>query len=288
VIRLGVHGMVWTGGWEPAERRRAIAASAAAGYDLIEIPALDPAELDPDDTLSLLREHGLEAVCSLGLRPHTDVSSEDPDTVARGREVLAGALEAVRAMDGDVLCGVVYGALGRYERPATARGRRHALDTVAWLCEQAGDGITIALEVVNRYETNLLNTAEQALQFADEVGAPNLGVHLDTYHMNIEEAGLAAPVRLCGDRLAYVHVGESHRGAPGTGTIDFDELFGALAAIGYDGTVTFESFSSAVVHRDLSSTLCIWRDLWEDGMALAAGARSFMVDGLRRAGLATS
>jgi D-psicose/D-tagatose/L-ribulose 3-epimerase len=72
--------------------------------------------------------------------------------------------------------------------------------------------VTIGVEAVNRYESNLVNTAEQALELVEEVGAPNLVVHLDAYHMNIEEANLADPVRMCAERLGYVHIGESHRG----------------------------------------------------------------------------
>lgn len=285
MVQLGVHSMVWAGGWGPQEREHAVRSSAEAGYGVIEVTAPDPSQLDAGATRELLREYGLRATCSLGLQPETDVASEDPDVVARGREVLAGALEVVRAMEGDVLCGVIHQALTRHTRPLSDLGRRHAVETMAWLCEQAGDGITVAVEVVNRYESNLLNTTEQALAFVEEVGASNLGIHLDAYHMNIEEAGLRRAIELAGDRLAYFHVGESHRGAPGTGSVPWDEVWQGLAAIGYDGKVTFESFSSAVVHPELSSALAIWRNTWDDGMALAVAARAFMAEGLTGAGL---
>lgn len=274
---LGVHALVWVGGWSPEECRRAVAATAAAGFDLIEIPLLDPQRVDAEDTRAVLREHGLGAVCSLGLGPETDVSSEDPEVARAGRRLLADALAAARAMGATYLGGVLHGALGRYVSPPSRRARANAVGAVRELCAAAeGDGIAIGLEVVNRYENNLLNTAEQALRLLDEVGADNLLVHLDTYHMNIEEADLASPVLACGDRLGYVHVGESHRGALGTGCVDFPELFGALARTGYEGPITFESFSSAVVDPVLSSTLCIWRELWDDGAALAGAARRFV------------
>jgi D-psicose/D-tagatose/L-ribulose 3-epimerase len=139
-------------------------------------------------------------------------------------------------------------------------------------------GITIGIEVVNRYESNVLNTAEQALTFLDDVGADNATVHLDTYHMNIEEPGLAAPIEACGDRLGYFHVAESNRGPLGTGTVDFAEAFTALDRVGYDGTITFESFSSAVVSPALTRALCIWRETWDDGMELATAARQFVLE----------
>jgi D-psicose/D-tagatose/L-ribulose 3-epimerase len=133
-----------------------------------------------------------------------------------------------------------------------------------------------SLEVVNRYESNVVNTAAEMLRLLDDTGTA-VGVHLDTYHMNIEEDGFVKPVELLGDRLGYVHIGESHRGYLGTGTIDFDAFFGAVVASGYDGPITFESFSSAVVHPDLSNNLAVWRNLWSDGDDLARHAREFMV-----------
>ena len=275
--RLGVHALVWVGGWSPAEARQAIASTAEAGYDLIEIPLLDPSSVDAKDTRSVLDEHGITAACSLGLSPATDVSSEDPAAVAAGRRLLADALEAVVDLGADYLGGVLYGVLGRHDAVVTERGRANAVEAIRELCDDAArEGVTIGLEVVNRYESNLLNTTEQALAFLDELGADNATVHLDTYHMNIEEPGMAAAIEACGDRLGYFHVGESHRGPLGTGSVDFEQAFAALERIGYDGTIAFESFSSAVVSPALSRALCIWRETWDDGMELATSARQFL------------
>ncbi len=286
-MRLGVHALVWVGGWTPEEARAAISQTAEAGFDLIEVPLLDPSSVDAEDTREVLREHGVGAACSLGLSPATDVASEDPEAVAAGRRLLLSALEKAHDLGADYLGGVLYGVLGRYTAPASARARANAVDSIRELAAAAADyDMTIGLEAVNRYESNLLNTAEQTLRFIDEVGADNVGVHLDTYHMNIEEPGFAEAIRACGDRLGYFHVGESHRGYLGTGSIDFAECFAALDSIGYDGTITFESFSSAVVAPALSSTLCIWRELWTDGMDLATSARRFIAE--QRAATATA
>ena len=140
--------------------------------------------------------------------------------------------------------------------------------------------MTLGIELVNRYESNLVNAADQALALIADIGAPNVTVHLDTYHMNIEEADFRQPVLACSDagRLGYVHIGESHRGYLGTGTVDFDTFFSALREVGYDGTIVFESFSSAVVAPDLSTTLAIWRNTWSDGMDLATKAREFILE----------
>jgi D-psicose/D-tagatose/L-ribulose 3-epimerase len=203
--------------------------------------------------------------------------------VDRGRERLFEALAFARAIGSSYLGGVIFGALARYAAPTTEQARRNSASVIRELGQEAArDGITIGLEFVNRYESNLLNTAQQTLDYLDLVGENNVLVHADTYHMNIEEKDFRSPIMACGDRLGYVHIGESHRGYLGTGTIDFPEFFGALRDLDYRGPVTFESFSSAVVDRHLSNTLAIWRNLWSDGTDLATQAHEFISAGLER------
>jgi D-psicose/D-tagatose/L-ribulose 3-epimerase len=257
----------------------AVALTKETGYDLIEIPLLDPSEVEAAMTRGVLEEADLRASCSLGLAFGTDVSSADPAVSARGEELLDAAVDVTSAIGASFLGGIVYSAMGKYLSPPTRAGRRNcvqALKRVAARAERAG--VTVGIEAVNRYESNLVNTAEQALELADEIGAVNVVVHLDAYHMNIEEPNLADPIRLCGSRLGYLHIGESHRGYLGTGTVDFEQLFAALAEAGYDGPLIFESFSTAVISERFASALAVWRDPWQDGRDLAAHARRFIAD----------
>ncbi len=159
--------------------------------------------------------------------------------MARGREFLGGVLSLVRDTGSSYLGGVIFSKLGRYTAPVTERGRAHSVESIAWLADRAADsGITLGLEFCNRYETNVLNTTEQTLAFIADVDRPNVVAHLDVYHMNIEEVSFSAAVHAAADagRLGYVHLGESHRGALGTGSVPFDEFFTALHEVGYDGT----------------------------------------------------
>lgn len=282
---LGVHALVWVGDWTEPSVRHAVHATAAAGYDLLEIPVLDPSSIDVPLTRKLLDEHGLAAGCSLGLTFDADVSSADDAVAARGYDLLDAALGVTRGIGAGYLGGILYSALGKYPGPPTAAGRGNAVAALRRVAaEAAADGITLGLEVVNRYESNLINTAGQALQILDEIGADNVVVHLDTYHMNIEETDFATPVALCGDRLGYVHVGESNRGYLGSGTVDFAAFFAALRAADYRGPITFESFSSAVVDPVLSNTLAVWRNLWDDSADVASSARRFVLDGMGAGG----
>jgi D-psicose/D-tagatose/L-ribulose 3-epimerase len=278
---LGIHALVWAGGWSHKECEHAVRSTREAGYDIIEIPALDPASIDTGHTKAVLADHGIRGVCSLGLDLDADISSPDPSVVARGRARLADALAVVSAIGGDYLGGAVYSALAKYDRPLDPRGRDHMVAELRALAQSAAEhGVTVGLEPVNRYESNAINTVADALAVIEDVGEPNVVVHLDVYHANIEETDFVSPVREAGDKLGYVHIGESHRGYLGTGTIDFPAFFGALRDTGYAGPVTFESFSRAVVSPDLSDRLAVWRDLWTDGMDLATHARRFIADAL--------
>ena len=119
-------------------------------------------------------------------------------------------------------------------------------------------GVDLVLEIVNRFESNLLNTTAQGLDFIAATGSDHVRLHLDTFHMNIEEANPAAAIRLAGDRIGYFHIGESNRGYLGDGVIDFDPIFDALLDIGYASDITFESFSGGGRRRCADARL---RDL---------------------------
>jgi D-psicose/D-tagatose/L-ribulose 3-epimerase len=276
-MQIGCHGSVWTGTFDTPGLQLAIDRTAQAGFDLIEIPLMDPDAADPVAVRRMLDRSGVAVTASLGLSEHTDVSSADPELVAAGESLLRRCLEVLSEMGGTHLVGVIYCAMRKYPAPATGINREHSIEALGRLGERAAElGVRVGVEVVNRYESNLLNTGSQAVAYVKEAPSDNLVVHLDTYHMNIEEPDMFTPVLQAGSHLGYVHIGESHRGYLGSGTVDFDSFFRALANVGYDGPVVFESFSSAVVHPDLSNTLGIWRNLWADGEDLAAHANSFI------------
>lgn len=278
---LGVHALVFTGGTTPAEVDLAVEQAAAAGYDLLELSLHDAVNLDVPSARASLEAAGLGIACSRGLAFDADVSSDDPAVVERGAKLLQESLQMTHGLGGTILTGALYSALGKYGRPLSEQGRANVVAVLQDLAtEAAGLGMSLGLEICNRYETNVINTAAQALQLADDIGHDNVLIHLDSYHMNIEEDDFVAPVLLVGDRLGYVHIGENHRGYLGAGHLDFTSFFHALGHVGYTGPITFESFSSAVVSPTLSSDLAIWRNLWDDGPALAKHAHTYLANRL--------
>lgn len=274
--KLGVHAFVWTAGWSHDDATRAIELTAKAGFDLIELSTIHFEAVDIDFTRRALERAGLGATMTFGLDDAHDISSGDGDRVRAGEARLRDAVAFARDLGITHACGIIYSAFQKYARPPTADGIAGAIDVMRRVGERAAESaIVMGMEVVNRYETNVLNTAAQAVQFVRRVGLPNVKVHLDTYHMNIEESDLAAAIVATGSDLGYFHTGESHRGYLGSGSVDFPSVFRALLAIGYEGPITFESFSSAVVGQPLEGILGVWRNLWEDGFDLASHARAY-------------
>ena len=271
--KLGVHALVWEAGWSRDECARAIANSAEVGYDFIEAPALDPSLIDPEFTRRQLEKNGIGINFSLGLDFETDISSGDREKGRRGKEKLEQAIAVCRDCGGEYIGGILHSAFGKYTEPTTAAGVAQSVDILRQVAETAAkSNITLVLEVVNRYESNVLNTAAQAVEMCKRIGMPNVKVHLDVYHMNIEESDIQAAILETGDYLGYFHTGDSHRGYMGSGTIDLTGVFRALVRSGYKGPITFESFSSRVVGQPLEGILGIWRNLWDDGRDLAEHA----------------
>lgn len=277
INKLGVHALVFSGGTTPDEVQYTVAEAKKSGYDILEMSLHDATNLDVAAAKSAIVDAGLDIVCSRGLAFDADVSSDDSAVVARGAKLLHDSLQITHDLGGTHFTGALYSALGKYGHPLTSAGRKNVVSVLAELAQDArARGMTLGLEVCNRYETNVINTASQALTLADDIGEDNVLIHLDSYHMNIEEDDFVRPILLAGDRLGYIHVGENHRGYLGSGHLDFTSFFHALFEINYTGAITFESFSSAVVSPTLSNDLAIWRNLWNDGPALAKHAHNYL------------
>jgi D-psicose/D-tagatose/L-ribulose 3-epimerase len=282
MVTLGVHALAVAPAWSPALFEPLLPGLVAHGVSFVEAPLLRPEEMDAEGTRRLCARHGIGLVCSLGLPRRID-PVERPDEAFAFIET---ALEATAAAGATALSGVTYGCIGRTSGAApTAR----ELDGVARHLERAADaaaarGLRLGIEPCNRYETHLLNTAAQAVAMIERVGAQNVFVHLDTYHMNIEERGYAEGFADAGRHLGYVHLSESNRGVPGRGTVDWDAVMRGLAAVGYDGPAALESFVH--VDADIAAGLAIWRPVAERPDEVIAVGLPFLRARAAAAGLA--
>jgi D-psicose/D-tagatose/L-ribulose 3-epimerase len=273
VNKLGVHAFVWEKGWSNEECARAIGRSAEVGFDLIEIAALDPRLIDVDFTRKQLEKAGIGVTTSMGLEGDEDISSNDLEKTKRGQAKLEKAVALARDIGATHVCGILHSAFQKYSVPTTAAGVARSVEVLRHVGEIAAKhNITLGLEVVNRYESNVLNTASQAVEMCKRIGLANVRAHLDVYHMNIEESDVTSAIVETGEYIGYFHTGDSHRGYMGSGSINLTAVFRALVKSGYQGPITFESFSSRVVGQPLEGILGIWRNLWEDSFDLASHA----------------
>ena len=274
-MKLGIHAYAWTNHWDNSQLPL-FERAATLGLDFLEVPLMALADINAPAIGARARATGLDVVTSTALSRHTDITSDDSRTREDGVAYLKRCVDATAAMGADQLSGVIYVEIGKrpLERPDEEVWRRSA-DALRAVGEYAQQGhIRLGLEPVNRYESPLVNTSAQALALSDRIGLPNVLVHLDTYHMNIEEKDWAEPVRQAGAKLCHVHLCENDRGIPGTGLVDWDALFGALREIGYTGYGALESFFA--VSDDMRPATAIWRDLAPDGDTLVREGLRFL------------
>ncbi|PWJ54402.1 D-psicose/D-tagatose/L-ribulose 3-epimerase [Quadrisphaera granulorum] len=243
------------------------------GYRRAVLPPLDPAGTDAASLRTAFERADLAPIAMVGLAPGQDVSSDDDDERAAGRAALLAAVDLAVALGADQLNGVPYGLFGK---PATAPGaaafERSAL-VVGEVADRAADrGVQLTFEVLNRYEEGLVNTAAQAVEYVAASGSAHLGVHLDTFHMAVEEADLAAAVRTALPHLRYLELGQSGRGDLGSGAVDVAGVLRSALAGGYTGRVGVEAFSRALMPGAVADALAIWRSPYDDGLGLAERA----------------
>jgi len=280
-MKFGAHAFVWEPEWNDTTSRRVISEAARIGLDFVEIPLLRPERFDGAATKVLLDEHAVDATYSLGLPSDKSL----PERPYLAEPFLRSAIDAIESAGGDTLTGVLYGTLGELPgRPPNEKDYKVIAQVLRSVADYAKDrGIKLGIEPVNRYETFLVNTAEQAITLLDRIESDNVFIHLDTYHVNIEEDSFGAAIRLAGDRLGYIHLSESHRGTPGKGTVDWDDVFGALSDIGFAGPLVMESFVK--LNADIARATCMWRDIVKDPEALIRDGIAFLEGKAKEYGL---
>jgi D-psicose/D-tagatose/L-ribulose 3-epimerase len=255
VSGFGVHTAMWAMEWNREAAEFAIPEAVKHEIDFLEITMLDPEGVDAEHTRSLLERHQVECVCSLGL-PLDKLPTNNPEGAL---DFLRMALDKSHAIGAKAMSGVLYGAIGQRTGVAPTEAEKDATARVVHEAAAYAEslGMDYGLEAVNRYENHILNTAEQAVEMVERVGASNVFVHLDTYHMNIEEKGIANGILRAREHLKYIHLSASDRGTPGADTVAWDEVFAALAAIGFKGGMAMESFIT--VPPQIASALSVWR-----------------------------
>jgi D-psicose/D-tagatose/L-ribulose 3-epimerase len=271
-VKIGMHASLWAAEWTREAAELAIPEAAEHGLECIEFPLLVPEGVDAPHSKKLFEKHGVEPTCSLCL-PDDKMAAVNP---AAAEDFVKKALDKAAEVGSKFLGGVTFGALGyRSGKPPTKGEYENIVKALKPTAQHARKlGITLGIEPCNRYETHLLNTSTQAMMLQDMIGEPNVTIHFDTYHMNIEEKGIGHGLRAAAGRTHYIHMSESDRGVPGSGTIDWNDVYRALAESNFKGKLVVESF--VALPPEIAGALCVWRPVAKDRQEILAKGVPFL------------
>ncbi len=248
----------------------------AMGFEGVEIPIEDPDIIDSKVVRQALIDHDLHPLICGAFGPNRDLTHEDSKYHKECFEYLEKCFEICNALGGEFVAGPMYSAVGKARLlPENERKQEFdlAVKNLYTVCQMAQKhGLQIALEPLNRFETDLINTANDVVRLVNEINHPAAKILMDSFHMTIEEKNLADAVKTVGDKLIHVQVSENHRGVPGTGQTQWKKLKTGLEEVGYEGFVSIESFTSDI--KELARAVCFWR-------SFAETQDKFAIDGLR-------
>lgn len=277
-MQFGANTFIWTSPFATDKDLGLLPHVRALGFDLIEIAVEEPALVDAARLKAALAKTGLGAIVCGAFGPERNLASADPALRQNADRYVRALIELAADVGSPLVAGPMYSSVGK-ERLATAEERagewQRAVSGLRALAAVAGArGVRLAIEPLNRFETDMINVVEQGMALIADAGSPHLGLHLDTFHMHLEEKDSGAAIRRAGDRLFHLHACENDRGVPGSGQVRWQEIAEGLAAIGYDGAVVIESFTPAV--QSIARAVCIWREIAPSQDAIAADGLAFL------------
>ena len=265
---IGIHFGYWTQSWS-SDPIQFVGRAQKCGFDVLEVnaPKITRMSDKERDTLKgAVEKAGLSLTYSIGLKDDMDLASDDAATRKKGIAFLQDVSRAMKYLDGSIMAGINYSSWPRKLAPNEDKRvlTDRAVEGVREAVKTAEDcGVIFCIEVVNRFEQFIMNTAAEGISFAERVESPNCKLLLDTFHMNIEEDSIRGCLIEAGTWLGHFHLGEPNRRPPGRGRMPWLEIFGALHEINYQGAVVMEPFlvPGGEVGRDIS----IFRDLLGNG-----------------------
>ncbi|HLV03657.1 sugar phosphate isomerase/epimerase [uncultured Georgenia sp.] len=271
--RIGVNTWVWTSPLTDDALRTLAPKVKDWGFDTIELPVENLGDWDPPSAATLLADLGLDATVTLVMGEGRELVAADAATVRATQDYLRGVVDAAHTVGSPVIAGPAYTSVGRTWRMSEAERRACYAELVEHLepvvAHGRDAGVRLAVEPLNRYETSLINTVDQALEALTPL--PDAGILLDVYHLNIEETDVPAAIRRAGSRIVHVQVCANDRGAPGADHLPWREILTALDDAGYRGPLCIESFTAE--NATIATAASIWRPL-------AATQDAIAVDGL--------
>ena len=279
-ITFGVNTWTWHSPFNTEDARNLFPKVRRMGFDLVEIALEDVSLLDPTEIRALLQDCGLHVALCGAFGPSRDLTHEDSAVRQQSLDYIQESLQFGEKIGAELFVGPMYSSVGK-ARLMPQETRLIEFERAVQGLKQAGvmasdSGMTLGVEPLNRFETDLINIAAQVKRLIQAVGMRSVKIHLDTFHMNIEEESIFEAVVLAGDDLCHVHASESNRGTPGMGFVAWDQLALGLHKIDYSGAVVIETFTPEV--KEIARAAAIWRPLAPSQDELASNGLEFLHD----------
>lgn len=277
-MKFGVSTWLWTSPFTTKSIEELLPKVASMGFDAIEIALENPSLVDCKTLKNSLVDYNLKAVVCGAFGPARDLTHEDPAVHAQCFSYIEQCLDYCAELETPFFAGPMYSAVGKARMISPEQRKKEwalAVHNLVKVCEMADSrGLKIALEPLNRFESDLVNTAEDALRLIKDINHPAARIMLDSFHMSIEERDIEKAILACGDRLIHMQVSENYRGTPGTGQTNWSAYKKALATINYTGTICIESFTTD--NQELAGAVCFWRPMAESQDAFATEGLQFL------------
>lgn len=250
----------------------------AMGYDAVEIPIEDPGLIDNALVKRALADHGLSGIACGAFGPSRDLTNEDPAVHETCFEYIRRCFDLCNELNVKFLAGPMYAAVGKARMIPPEQRKREwelAVTNLRKVCQMAATHeLAIALEPLNRFESDLVNTAEDVMRLVRDIDHPAARVLLDSFHMTIEERDIEQAFLTVGDALIHVQVSENYRGTPGTGLTPWEAFKKGIEKISYQGAISIESFTPEI--KELAGAVCIWKNLADNQDDFAADGLTFL------------
>ena len=264
-VQFGVSTWLWTSPFTTDKARDLFSKIKGLGFSLVEIPVENVADIDTTAVRSLLAEFDLDVAICGAFSTERDLASDDITLQQNGLQYIQDCIGIASRLGAAVFAGPMYAAVGKARMVSEDQRRtewERSVKNLQKVAKIAGDsGITLAIEPLNRFESDMVNTAEDAVRMVKDVDHASLKIGLDGFHMSLEEKSMEAAFVTAGDHLAHVQVAENYRGTPGTGQTNWEAWKRGLERIQYKGAVSIESFTPD--NQSLAGAVCIWKKLAE-------------------------
>ena len=277
-MKFGINTFVWVSPCTTAAVIELAPKVKSMGFDILEIACENPELINVIQVKNILENISLMPIVCGAFGPVRNICSTDPEIVENAKIYIRWLIDAAEELGSPVVCGPMYSAVGKAHFEDEDDRKAEWDRSVVGIREMAqyakSKDIKLALETLNRFETDMLNIVSQGLDFINQTGMDNVGLHLDTFHMHLEEKNSGDSIRLANNKIYHFHACENDRGVPGTGQVHWDEVAEALRDVNYDGPVVIESFTSQV--KEIARAVCIWREIAPSQDAIATQGLKFL------------